>query len=259
MEVGAHRERQRAGYRSTGTPAAPLRPDPGRPLRHGVRRPAQPSTARLDSAPLTSLTGGNFFRHSRLRPRRSPCMFSSSFFTASGLLVPAMAPPGRPRAGRCSERAGAAPVAPRPRPTRLRPTPEPSGPGRVPSPRRVPPAPTIPGAGSFRTHGRGRGERRPPPRREGREGRRWHPDPSCPARPGVARRVGLLARDPSPPCHWVGVKGHERCWHLGRGGAGPNCAVREGSLRLQQPPTPPDSYGGAGVGPLWPSPDLRSV
>lgn len=32
-------------------------------------------------------------RHSRLKARRSPCIFSSSFFTASGLLVPAMALP----------------------------------------------------------------------------------------------------------------------------------------------------------------------
>lgn len=36
---------------------------------------------------LTSLTGGNFFLHSMDRERRSVCMFSSSFFTASGLLV----------------------------------------------------------------------------------------------------------------------------------------------------------------------------
>ncbi len=36
---------------------------------------------------LTSLTGGNFFLHSMDRDRRSVCMFSSNFFTASGLLV----------------------------------------------------------------------------------------------------------------------------------------------------------------------------
>lgn len=36
---------------------------------------------------LTSLTGGNFFLHSMERDRRSVCMFSSNFFTASGLLV----------------------------------------------------------------------------------------------------------------------------------------------------------------------------
>lgn len=36
---------------------------------------------------LTSLTGGNFFLHSIDRDRRSVCMFSSNFFTASGLLV----------------------------------------------------------------------------------------------------------------------------------------------------------------------------
>ncbi len=35
----------------------------------------------------TSLTGGNFFLHSMDRERRSACMFSRSFFTASGLLV----------------------------------------------------------------------------------------------------------------------------------------------------------------------------
>lgn len=36
---------------------------------------------------LTSLTGGNFFLHSRDRALKSLCMFSSSFLTASGLLV----------------------------------------------------------------------------------------------------------------------------------------------------------------------------
>lgn len=39
---------------------------------------------------LTSLTGGNFFLHSRDKARKSLCIFSSSFFTASGLLVPDM-------------------------------------------------------------------------------------------------------------------------------------------------------------------------
>lgn len=39
---------------------------------------------------LTSLTGGNFFLHSRDKALKSLCIFSSSFFTASGLLVPDM-------------------------------------------------------------------------------------------------------------------------------------------------------------------------
>lgn len=33
------------------------------------------------------MTGGNFFLHSIDRDRRSVCMFSTNFFTASGLLV----------------------------------------------------------------------------------------------------------------------------------------------------------------------------
>lgn len=115
-------------------------------------RPRHP--ARL-SPPLTSLTGGNFFRHSRLRLRRSPCMFSSSFFTASGLLVPDMAPPGRPQASLWSKRAGAAPPASRPRPTRLRPTPEPVS--RCPGPfhSAAPPPPRPPCS-----HNAGRRQRR---------------------------------------------------------------------------------------------------
>lgn len=64
-------------------------------------RPARTDSSRLQTASwgpgdglrganypgLTSLTGGNFFLHSMDRERRSVCMFSSSFFTASGLLV----------------------------------------------------------------------------------------------------------------------------------------------------------------------------
>lgn len=47
----------------------------------------------------TSLTGGNFFLHSSDKARRSLCIFSRSFFTASGLLVPDMVPPGPNRSG----------------------------------------------------------------------------------------------------------------------------------------------------------------
>lgn len=58
----------------------------------GREGPGPRGTARLPAASprrpqLTSLTGGNFFLHSSDRARRSLCMFSSSFLTASGLLV----------------------------------------------------------------------------------------------------------------------------------------------------------------------------
>lgn len=52
----------------------------------GKRFQNQPICEPVSEA-LTSLTGGNFFLHSMDRDRRSVCMFSSSFFTASGLLV----------------------------------------------------------------------------------------------------------------------------------------------------------------------------
>lgn len=45
------------------------------------------------------MTGGNFFLHSSDKARRSLCIFSSSFFTASGLLVQDMVPPGHRRSG----------------------------------------------------------------------------------------------------------------------------------------------------------------
>lgn len=50
--------------------------------RHSTEPALQQPTSRL-----TSLTGGNFFLHSMDRDRRSVCMFSNNFFTASGLLV----------------------------------------------------------------------------------------------------------------------------------------------------------------------------
>lgn len=69
------------------------RPLPGKPSDALVEpdraRPRENWTGSERTAPprLTSLTGGNFFLHSRDRALRSPCMFSSSFLTASGLLV----------------------------------------------------------------------------------------------------------------------------------------------------------------------------
>lgn len=211
MEDGPHRERLRLSalrYEHAGSLCSGRAP--GRGEAPPERRPP-PSPTQLNS-PLTSLTGGNFFRHSRLRPRRSPCMFSSSFFTASGLLVPDMAPPGRPRAGRCSERARAEPLAPRPQATRLRPTPEPvsRGPGPFPSPApppprlpllpesRAPPAPRVRAASARSARRRGEGAR--------------HSAPLFRARVGLERRVW-----PTPRCVTESTPGR----HAGaRGGAG---------------------------------------
>ncbi|XP_072778725.1 uncharacterized protein [Taeniopygia guttata] len=143
-------------------------------------------------------------------------MFSSSFFTASGLLVPAMAPPGRPRAGRCSERAGAAPVSPSPGrhvcaphrnpPARPRPLPAPRPPRSHNAGRRQLPH-TRPGAGRAAAAGREGG-------REGGGAR------TRPAQPGRARprERGSFPEAPSPQCRWVCVKRQERRWDLARGG-----------------------------------------
>lgn len=68
------------------------------------------------------MTGGNFFLHSSDKARRSLCIFSSSFLTASGLLVQDMVPPGssRSRTGTTKQAlsaactAGSEPAAPQP-------------------------------------------------------------------------------------------------------------------------------------------------
>lgn len=155
-----------APLRGTGNAVSPgpLAPPPSPGSRRAPHRGRSLRSGAAARPLLTSLTGGNFFLHSRLRPRRSPCMFSSSFFTASGLLVPDMAAPGRAlfRRGRGSASGSAAPADTSASDTGTRqPRPLPSLPAARP-PRVAAAAPPLPQCRAprvSRTAGGGRSDR----------------------------------------------------------------------------------------------------